>query len=216
LKVILLGPPGAGKGTQAARISDALGIPKVASGDLFRDHQRRNTELGQLARSYMERGVLVPDDVTIKMVMDWIDREAGAGGFLLDGFPRTDAQATALDQAMEDRGGIDKAIYINVSQYELVKRLSNRLVCTDCQTPHSAHGPEAASVCTRCGGTLYQRDDDKPEAVRKRIQVYMEETAPLIGHYRDLGILDEVDGDRTIDEVGSNVAALISPTQVGP
>jgi len=212
LKVILLGPPGAGKGTQAARLSDALGIPRVSSGDLFRDHQRRNTELGQLARSYMGRGVLVPDDVTIRMVMDWIDREAGSGGFLLDGFPRTEAQAAALDAAMEESGGIDKAIYIKVSKDELVTRLSDRLVCTDCQMPHSERDPDTAGSCTRCGGKLYQREDDKPEAVEKRIQVYMEETAPLVEHYREAGILEEVEGERSVEEVGRDLTALISLT----
>ena len=209
LKVILLGLPGAGKGTQASLMSDAFGIPKVSSGDLFRDHQQRNTELGQLARSYMERGVLVPDDVTIEMVMEWIDREADSGDFLLDGFPRTEGQAAALDRAMEARGGIDKAIYIKVSRDELTRRLSNRVLCSDCQAPHSAHGPDAAEACTRCGGTLYQREDDKPEAVRKRIEVYLEETAPLIDHYRGLGILEEVEGEGSVEEVQRRLAALM-------
>lgn len=210
LKVILLGLPGAGKGTQASLMSDAFGLPKVSSGDLFREHQQRNTELGQLARSYMERGVLVPDEVTIGMVMEWIDREAGSGGFLLDGFPRTETQAAALDSVMENRGGIDKAIYIRVSEEELIRRLSDRLLCSECQAPHSARGPGAATACTRCGGTLYQRDDDKPEAVRKRIEVYMEETAPLIGHYRGLGILEEVEGEGSVEEVRRGLAALIA------
>ena len=214
LKVILLGLPGAGKGTQASLMSDAFGMPKVSSGDLFRDHQQRNTELGQLARSYMERGVLVPDDVTIEMVMDWIDREAGSGGFLLDGFPRTRGQAAALDRAMDARGGIDRAIYIRVSQEELIRRLSNRLLCADCQAPHSAHGPDAAKACTRCGGRLYQREDDKPDAVRKRIEVYMEETAPLIDHYRDLGILEEVEGEGSVEEVQRGLAARIDAARI--
>ena len=215
LKVILLGLPGAGKGTQASLMSDAFGMPKVSSGDLFRDHQQRNTELGQLARSFMERGALVPDDVTIKMVMEWIDREAGSGGFLLDGFPRTEGQAAALDRAMEDRGGIDKAIYIKVSEQELVRRLSDRVLCAECQAPHSAHGPEAATECTRCGGRLYQREDDKPEAVKRRIEVYMEETAPLIDHYRGLGILEEVEGEGSVDQVRDGIAALMDSGDAG-
>ena len=157
----------------------------------------------------MERGVLVPDDVTIEMVMEWIDREAGSGGFLLDGFPRTGGQAAALDRAMEASGGIDKAICIRVSQEELIRRLSNRVLCADCQAPHSAHGPDAANVCTRCGGGLYQREDDKPAAVRRRIEVYVEETAPLIDHYRDLGILEEVEGEGSVEEVQRGVAALV-------
>ena len=209
--MILLGPPGAGKGTQAALISDTLGIPRVSSGDLFRDHQRRDTDLGRLARSYMERGVLVPDDVTIRMVMDWIDGQGESGGFLLDGFPRTSTQAEALDDSLTDKGGIDKAIYIKVSEKELARRLTGRLVCRDCQTPHStqSHGPTGGERCTRCGGELYQRADDKPEAVKKRIQVYLEETAPLIEHYRSAGILAEVDGEGSIEGVGRELTALI-------
>ena len=194
-------------------MSDAFGLPKVSSGDLFRDHQHRDTELGRLARSYMERGVLVPDDVTIKMVMDWIDREAGSGGFLLDGFPRTEGQAAALDRAMEERGGIDKAIYIRVSEGELIRRLSDRVLCSDCQAPHTAHGPDAVKACTRCGGTLYQREDDKPEAVKRRIEVYMDETAPLIDHYRSLRILEEVEGEGSVEDVRGGIAALMDSGQ---
>ena len=194
-------------------MSDAFGLPKVSSGDLFRDHQQRDTELGRLARSYMERGVLVPDDVTIEMVMEWMEREAGSGGFLLDGFPRTEGQAAALDRAMEDRGGIDKAIYIRVSEEELVRRLSNRVLCSDCQAPHSAHGPDAAKACARCGGELYQREDDKPEAVKRRIEVYVDETAPLIDHYRGLGILEEVEGETSVEKVRDGIAALMVPGQ---
>ena len=208
-KVILLGLPGAGKGTQASLLADAFGLPKVSSGDLFRDHQQRDTELGRLARSYMERGALVPDDVTIRMVMEWIDREAGSGGFLLDGFPRTGGQAEALDRAMEARGGIDKAIYIRVSEEELIRRLSDRVLCSECQAPHSASGPGAVTACPRCGGALYQREDDKPEAVKKRIEVYVEETAPLIDHYRGLGILEEVEGEASVEEVQRGLSALV-------
>ena len=204
MKVILLGPPGAGKGTQAARLADNLGVPRVSSGDLFRDHQDRDTELGRLARSYMERGVLVPDEVTIKMVMEWIEGNAKGDGFLLDGFPRTIAQAEALDAALASQGEIDKAISIKVPEEELVRRLSNRLVCRGCQTSyHSEFSPPAQpGVCDRCGGELYQRDDDKPEAVKKRFQVYLEQTSPLVEYYRGAGKLEEVDGRGSVEEVG--------------
>jgi len=208
LKAILLGPPGTGKGTQAARVAEDQGIPRVASGDLFRDHQQRDTELGRLARSYMERGVLVPDDVTITMVMEWVEAHGDAEGFLLDGFPRTLTQAEALERAMADRGGIDRALYIGVSHGELVKRLGGRLICRTCQTPYNmaSSPPAEPGKCDRCAGELYQRDDDKPEAVATRIQVYQEETEPLVGHYHKAGILREVDGERSIEEV---TAALL-------
>ena len=212
MKLILLGPPGAGKGTQAARLAEALKIPRVSSGDLFRDHQQRDTELGRLARSYMERGVLVPDEVTIKMVMEWIDSMKQSEGFLLDGFPRNLAQAEALDESVADGDGIDKVIYISVSEAELVSRLSGRMICRTCQTPYHIKfsAPQKAGVCDRCGGELYQRDDDKPEAVKQRIQVYADETEPLVEYYRRAGKLTEVDGEGSIDEVGKTLVEALS------
>jgi adenylate kinase len=212
VKIILLGPPGAGKGTQAARIATTLGVPRVSSGDLFRDHQERDTELGRLARSYMERGVLVPDDVTIKMVMEWINDNQDAGGVLLDGFPRTLPQAEALERELGDEGGIDVALNIGVSQEELMRRLDGRLICRTCQAPyHQESSPPAQpGKCDRCGGELYQRDDDKPEAVEKRIQVYLEQTAPLVEYYRAAGALKEVDGERPIQEVTSSLLAALT------
>jgi len=204
LKLILMGPPGAGKGTQAARISESLGVPRVASGDLFRDHQRRDTELGRMARSYMERGVYVPDDVTIGMVLEWVAAHQDTGGFLLDGFPRTLAQAEALDEAMAAGGGIDRALNIKVRGEELIRRLADRSICRDCQTPHSQGGGpvDAPGRCERCGGEFYRRPDDQPQAVRKRLEVYADETEPLIGHYRKVGILREIDGEGSVEEVG--------------
>jgi adenylate kinase len=213
LKVILLGPPGAGKGTQAARLADNLGVPRVSSGDLFRDHQDRDTELGRLARSYMERGVLVPDDVTIGMVMEWIADNAVTGGFLLDGFPRTRSQAEALDGALADEGGLDAAVLIDVSREELVRRLSGRILCSLCQTPYHRHTapPSEEGKCDRCGGELYQRPDDKPEAVEKRIEVYMQDTEPLVEYYREAGKLVRVDGERSVAEVGDTLVRALQP-----
>jgi len=204
-RVILLGPPGAGKGTQAARIAENLSVPKVASGDLFRDHQARDTELGRLARTYMERGDLVPDDVTIRMVMEWVEAHEGEGGFLLDGFPRTLAQAEVLDREMVESGGIDRALYINVNTEELFRRLAGRWICRSCQTPYHEQSspPSVAGKCDRCGGDLYQRDDDNAEAVQKRLVVFFEETEPLVQFYRETGILREVDGVGTVDGVGA-------------
>jgi adenylate kinase len=204
LKVVLLGPPGAGKGTQAARIAEYLKVPSAASGDLFRDHQKRDTELGRLARSYMQRGVLVPDEVTIRMVTEWIETEPGDGGFLLDGFPRTLGQAEALDGALSSTSGLDRVLYIRVSDEELVRRLTGRLVCRGCgATFHKVSNPPPADgACGECGGELYEREDDRPEAVGKRLEVYFSETAPLIDYYLEAGILREVDGEQSIDEVG--------------
>ena len=206
LKLILLGPPGAGKGTQAAMLAEDMGVPRVSSGDLFRDHQSRDTELGRLAKSYMERGVYVPDDVTIAMVMDWID---GQGGYLLDGFPRTLAQAEALDEAVKDKGGIDVALNIRVGTDELVRRLSSRLICRGCQTPYSRDSA-AERCCEACGGELYQREDDRPEAIGKRLETYFGETEPLVDYYRQAGVLREVDGEGTVGDVRAAIGTALN------
>ena len=207
MKLILLGPPGAGKGTQAERLAESLGVLRVSSGELFRDHQQRDTRLGRLARSYMERGALVPDDVTISMVIEWISDHQDAGGMLLDGFPRTLAQAEALDLEMASDDGIDAALSIKVSQDELARRLSGRLVCKSCQAPYhlSFSPPASQDRCDRCGGELYQRDDDKPAAVKKRFQVYVEQTEPLVRFYRAKGVLREVDGEEPIAAVTASL-----------
>ena len=209
MKLILLGPPGAGKGTQAAMIAEEKGVPRVSSGDLFRDHQSRDTELGRLAKSYMARGVYVPDDVTIAMVMDWIDDQEGKGGYLLDGFPRTLAQAEALDEAVKDKGGIDVALNIKVGTNELVNRLSTRLICRGCQVPFS-RGSVAGDSCGECGEELYQREDDRPEAIAKRLETYFGETEPLVDYYRRAGVLREVDGEGTVEEVRKAIGAALS------
>lgn len=204
MKVILLGPPGAGKGTQAARIADEIGGTRASSGDLFRENIGNNTELGQLARSYMEKGVLVPDDVTIRMVMGWINAPEQANGFVLDGFPRTVGQAEALDKELLGSSGVDHVLYISVSQDELIKRLAGRFICRNCQTPYheTMSPPETAGECDKCGGEVYQREDDKPEVVKTRIMVFMNETEPLVGYYRNAGILTEIDGEGSIEGVG--------------
>lgn len=209
MKVVLLGPPGAGKGTQAARVAEALGVAKIATGDLFRDHQRRDTELGRMARTFMERGALVPDEVTKKIIMGWINAPEQEKGFVLDGFPRTLGQASALDEELKVKGGLDTVLYINVPEDELIRRLSGRMICRDCQMPYHQQSspPKEAGKCDKCGGEIYQRDDDKIEAVRNRIKVYAEETEPLVQYYQRANKLEEVDGQGSIDEVGQ---ALIS------
>ncbi len=205
MKVILLGPPGAGKGTQAARVADALGVTRAASGDLFRENLRNETELGLLAKSYMDRGALVPDDVTIRLVMSWISAPEQNGGFVLDGFPRTLPQAEALDSALEPSGGLDRVLYINVDEEELIQRLTGRFICRICQAPYhaAASPPKEDGKCDLCDGELYQRDDDKAEVIKNRLEVYFEETQPLVGHYRSSGVLREVDGEGTVSAVGN-------------
>ena len=209
MKVILLGPPGAGKGTQAVRIAEVLKVTRAASGDLFRENLSKGTELGKLAQTYMSRGILVPDDVTIGMVNTWINSKEQSRGFVLDGFPRNLIQAKAFDKELESKGGLDKALHINVSKEELVRRLSGRLTCRNCQTPYhvSISPPKEEGECDRCGGEVYQRSDDMPEVVETRIQVYLSETSPLIDYYREAGKLAEVNGEGTIDEVGDALMA---------
>ena len=206
MRLVLLGPPGAGKGTQAQGLGETLGIAHIASGELFRDHQARGTELGKLASSYMRQGVLVPDEVVIKMILERLEQDDCRGGFVLDGFPRTQEQAQSLDAAL-GLPGVDAAIHIAVSTEELVRRLGGRLLCRDCQTPYQRE--TAPERCSRCGGELYQREDDTPQAVQKRIEVYQAQTAPLVEYYRRQGKLREVDGEGSIEEVARALLDLV-------
>ena len=212
MRVVLLGPPGAGKGTHAAGLAAKLGVERASSGDLFREHQRQDTELGRLARSYMERGELVPDEVTVGMVMDWLDAPGRKEGFVLDGFPRNVVQAEALERALDDGDGVDKVLYIRVRREELMRRLTGRLLCRDCQTPfHQDASPSTKpGLCDMCGGELYRRDDDSPAAVGTRIRVYAEETEPLVGYYRSAGKLEDIDGEGSIEAVGRALAAAVA------
>jgi len=204
LHLILLGAPGAGKGTQAVFLSQEFGLPHVASGDLFREAQNKGTELGLMAKSYMERGQLVPDSVTIKLILERIAAPDCAKGFILDGFPRSLEQAKALDATLVKlKKAIDKAIYIKVSDEELMRRLSGRWICKGCQAPYHmvSSPPKVKGKCDRCGGELYQRMDDTAETVRKRLDVYFAQTTPLIDYYQARGQLLEVNGEQGIDEV---------------
>jgi adenylate kinase len=209
LRLVLLGAPGSGKGTQAERLSQATGLVHVASGDLFRKAEREGTELGKLAKSYMDKGLLVPDEVTIKMILERVDEINQ--GFMLDGFPRTIEQARALDKALVDKG-IDKAIYIRVSDEELLRRLSGRWICRNCQAPYHlvSSPPKVNGKCDSCGGELYQRSDDTVETAQKRLEVYFAQTAPLIDFYKQDGRLAEIDGQRSIEEVNGELIALLS------
>ena len=212
MRIVLLGAPGSGKGTQAGAIAKRLGIAHVASGDMFREAQNRGDELGQQVKSYMEQGLLVPDEITISVILERIAAPDCASGFILDGFPRTLEQAKALDRALGERGeAVDMVLYINVSTEELVKRLSGRFICRNCQTPYHqvTSPPKVAGGCDRCGGELYQRPDDSPETVRKRIEVYSEQTAPLIGYYNEAGKLVEINGEGGIEEVEHRAIATL-------
>lgn len=212
MDIILLGPPGAGKGTQADLLEQELGFPHVASGDLFRYNLRNETELGLLAKKYMERGDLVPDDVTIAMVHDRLERPDCEAGVILDGFPRTIPQAEALAEMLGEMGrSVDGVINIEVGEDELVRRLSGRRICRECQTAYHVafNPPEQPEVCNECGGELYQRDDDKPETVRNRLKVYFEQTAPLIDYYQDQDLLYEIDGKGNIEAVNRTLLEVI-------
>lgn len=210
--VVLLGSPGAGKGTQAKLLAQALGIPHVSSGDLFRDNLGRKTELGLLAKRYMDRGALVPDDVTIRMVAERLNRPDCASGAILDGFPRTLEQADALDGLLEERGQRVAIVpLIQVRDEEVVRRLAARRTCRKCGAVYNlvSDPPRVAGVCDACGGELYQRDDDTPETVHNRLYTYYKETAPLIGYYFAKKLLVEIDGERAIEDVQADLRAAV-------
>lgn len=202
--IVLLGPPGAGKGTQAQIIAEKYELVHVSSGDLFRENLKNETELGKLAQTFMKRGELVPDDVTIAMVRDRLNRPDCRNGALLDGFPRTPAQAEALAEMLKEfSGSVSLVPFISVPAEILVERLSGRWTCrSNGHVFHERFNPPAiAGVCDLDGSELYQRDDDKPETVMNRIKVYQEQTAPLIAFYKENGLLAEVDGTRSIEDV---------------
>ena len=210
--IVLLGPPGAGKGTQAQVVAREFGLVHVSSGDLFRENLKNETELGKLAQGFMSRGELVPDDVTIAMVKDRIIRPDCAQGVLLDGFPRTPAQADALAKMLAELGGgVTSVPYISVPAEVLIERLSGRWTCPTCGSVyHEKYNPPvAAGKCDREGSELIQREDDKPATVERRIRVYMEQTAPLIKYYKDRGLLVEVDGTQSIEGVSSLMLAAL-------
>ncbi len=212
--IVLLGPPGAGKGTQAIAASESLGIPHISSGDIFRENLRNQSELGKLAKSYMDRGELVPDDVTISMIRERLGRTDCANGALLDGFPRTPAQAVALDGILKEfEGKVNWVPYINVPENELIERLTGRWTCR-VDPAHiynlKTNPPSRPSICDICGGELYQRDDDRIETVKNRIEVYFKQTMPLIEYYRAAAVLVEINGLQNINKVSSDLLAAIT------
>ncbi len=210
--IILLGAPGAGKGTQAVMLADKLNLVQVASGDLFRQALRDETEMGLKAKAYMDKGQLVPDEITIQMVLERLSAPDCVNGAILDGFPRNLQQAEALDKALEKQSKqIDKVVYIAVSEEELMKRLSGRWICRNCQTPYHEvdSPPKVAGKCDRCGGELYQRDDDNAETIKKRLEVYFAETSPLIDYYTSTGKLLEINGVGDSAEVNKRIVASL-------
>lgn len=212
MRIILLGAPGAGKGTQAATLHEELNAPHIATGDLFRAALSQGTPLGLEAKSFMDRGELVPDNVTIRMLLERISQPDAADGYILDGFPRSLAQAEALDEALKSRNeSVDKVLLVDVSEDELVRRLSGRWICRACQTPYHAvnNPPNTEGVCDTDGGELYQRDDDKPETVRNRLGVYRDQTAPLIDYYTAQEILTSINGEQGIEGVRADLLAAL-------
>lgn len=210
--IVLLGPPGAGKGTQAQIISENLKLPHISSGDIFRENLKNQTDLGNKASEYMNRGELVPDDLTIAMIQERLSRPDCAGGALLDGFPRTSAQAEALSVMLAGFNGKVQAVpYISVPEDVLVERLTGRWTCrAQGHVFHEKYNPpKVAGLCDFDGSELYQREDDKAETVKNRIRVYLTQTEPLIAYYRQRGVLLEVDGTKTIEQVSANILAVL-------
>lgn len=214
MHIVILGAPGAGKGTQADILCQKLDLPHLASGDLFRQTWEKKTELGLLAKLYMERGELAPSEIAIKMILERIGLPDCVSGCVFDGFPRTLEQAEALDKALaEQEKSIDKAIYIQVPRKELVKRLSGRRICRSCQTPYHlmAAPPRVAGKCDKCGGDLYQRPDDKEETVKERLKVFFALTLPIVDYYKKQEKLIEINGNLGIQNVAEKIISVLKP-----
>jgi len=210
--IVMLGPPGAGKGTQADILCQELRGPHVSSGDLFRRALEERTEIGLLAKGYMDRGDLVPDEIVTRMILERIGESDCAAGCVFDGFPRTPPQARTLDENLgRQRKSIDKAVYIEVPGEELLRRLSGRRLCRKCQTPYHLMDspPRVPGRCDKCGGELYQRSDDKEETVRERIKVFFSQTAPLLDYYEKQGKLIRVNGNSGIEEVAKGIVSTL-------
>ena len=210
--IVLLGPPGAGKGTQAQIIASELRLPHISSGDIFRENLKKETELGKMAKQYMDRGELVPDDVTIALIRDRLAREDCRNGALLDGFPRTPPQASALSEMLEEFAGkVDAVPYIKVPPEVLIERLGGRWTCrSQGHVYHEKYNPPSQpGVCDIDGSDLYQREDDRPETVKNRIKIYFEQTTPLIEYYRNAGTLMEIDGTASIEVVSAELLAVL-------
>jgi adenylate kinase len=213
MRVAFLGPPGAGKGTQARELAREWGVPHVATGDMLREAVATGTPLGREAKRYMDQGALVPDDVIIGLVRERLRAPDAGRGFLLDGFPRTIPQAEALERVLKDMGtGLDAVVYFDVSEGELLRRLTGRRLCRACGTSFHlvSSPPRRAGTCDACGGELYQREDDAEATVRNRLAVYARQTAPLLDHYRSRGLLSSVRGEGRIEGIRDAVRAAVT------
>ncbi|MFC4736736.1 adenylate kinase [Bacillus daqingensis] len=216
MNLILMGLPGAGKGTQAEKIVEKYGVPHISTGDMFRAAIKNGTELGLKAKAFMDEGALVPDEVTIGIVRERLSQDDCAKGFLLDGFPRTPAQAQALEEMTTDLGRtLDHVIYIKVPRDDLFKRLTGRWICPDCGTAYHEvfNPPQEAGKCDKDGSKLIQRDDDKPETVDKRLEVNLEQTKPLVDFYEEKGYLRNIDGQQDINDVFADVDKLLQESR---
>ena len=212
MKIIMLGAPGAGKGTQAKQIADKYSIPHISTGDIFRANIKNGTELGKKAKQYMDQGALVPDELTCDLVMDRIQQDDCKNGFVLDGFPRTIPQAEALDAALgKINEKMDYAIDVDVPDENIVNRMSGRRACLNCGATYHLISipPKVEGICDRCGSEIVLREDDKPETVQKRLKVYHEQTQPLIDYYKNQGILKSVDGTQPMDEVFKAIITIL-------
>ena len=212
MKIIMLGAPGAGKGTQAKKIADRYNIPHISTGDIFRANIKNGTELGKKAKEYMDKGLLVPDELTLDLIMDRFKAEDCKNGYVLDGFPRTIPQAEALDKALSANGeSVDYAINVEVPDENIINRMSGRRACVGCgATYHIVYNPtKVEGKCDACGADLILRDDDKPETVEKRLNVYHEQTQPLIDYYKAKGILKEVDGTVDMKDVFAAITDIL-------
>lgn len=212
MRIIMLGAPGAGKGTQAKKIAEKYGIPHISTGDIFRANIKNGTELGKKAKTYMDQGLLVPDELVVDLVVDRVKQDDCSNGYVLDGFPRTIPQAEALDKALAAMGeAMDYAINVEVPDENIVRRMSGRRACVDCgATYHIVYAPtKEENICDNCHGELILREDDKPETVQKRLNVYHEQTQPLIDYYKNQGILKSVDGTQPMDEVFKAIVTIL-------
>ena len=212
MKIIMLGAPGAGKGTQAKKIAEKYGIPHISTGDIFRANIKNNTELGKKAKEYMDQGLLVPDELTCDLVTDRIQQDDCSKGFILDGFPRTIPQAEALDKALTAMGqSMDYAINVDVADENIIDRMSGRRACLKCGATYHiiTIPPKSEGICDNCGSELVQREDDKPETVKKRLDVYNEQTQPLIDYYNNQGILRTVDGTKDFEGVFQDIVMIL-------
>ncbi len=209
--LVLLGVPGAGKGTQSRRLAEALKIPQISTGDIFRYNLKNETPLGQQVRAYYDQGDLVPDELTIEMVRDRLQQDDAANGAIMDGFPRNLVQVQAFDEMANPYGGVAAVPLISISDEEATRRITGRRICRSCGEVYhvESNPPREAGICDIDGGELYQRDDDKPETVKKRLYVYYKETSPLIGYYFAKGLLTKVDGSQSIDDVFAELTALV-------